>query len=41
VDALADRDGELAEFLMRRHLKAALCGILDSVSTIPQSAEDS
>jgi len=30
VDAIADRDGELAEILMRRHVAAALQGILQS-----------
>jgi len=36
VEALADRDGELAEILMRRHVAAALKGILD---TIPPTSE--
>ncbi len=40
VDALADRDGELAEILMRRHVAAALKGILHTLSTSSASREE-
>jgi len=38
VDALADRDGDLAEILMRRHVAAALAGILATISCHQDSA---
>ena len=35
ADAIADRDGELAEILMRRHIAAALDGLLHAVAASP------
>jgi DNA-binding GntR family transcriptional regulator len=39
ADAIADRDGELAEILMRRHIAAALDGLLHAVSQTPIAVE--